>query len=168
MKFFIALLSSAFLLTACETGSLDGDGSVLGTGVGYGADSGTGAYGEGVSPLQEDLAVNVGDRIFFGSDSASLTSEAQATLRLQAEWLKSNPGLNAVIEGHCDERGTREYNIALGERRANSVRKYLSSLGVPASRMSTVSFGKERPAVVGSNASAWAQNRRAVTIVTSY
>lgn len=114
---------------------------------------------------QDDLVVNVGDRVFFGYDRYDLTEEARATLKLQAEWLKQYPAVNVIIEGHTDERGTREYNLALGERRANSAKNYLVALGVSPSRITTVSFGKERPAVLESTPSAWAQNRRAVTTV---
>jgi len=120
----------------------------------------------GVTPgTQQDLVVNVGDRVFFGYDQYGLTPEAQHTLEMQAEWLKRYPNVNVTIAGHCDERGTREYNLALGERRASAAKDYLTALGVPASRISTISYGKERPAVLGSTPSAWSQNRRAVTEV---
>ena len=114
---------------------------------------------------QADLVVNVGDRIFFGTDRYDLSTEARQVLDAQAAWLQQYPNLSVTIEGHADERGTREYNLALGERRANSVRNYLSALGIGPSRVNTVSFGKERPAVPGANESAWAQNRRSVTKV---
>jgi len=105
------------------------------------------------------------DRILFAFDSYSLDGEARAILDGQADWLNRNPTVQVTIEGHADERGTREYNLALGDRRANAARDYLQSRGVAASRMQTISWGKERPAVEGSNESAWAQNRRAVTVV---
>jgi peptidoglycan-associated lipoprotein len=114
---------------------------------------------------QQDLVVNVGDRVFFGYNEYNLTPEAQHTLQLQSEWLKKYPNVHIQVSGHCDERGTREYNLALGDRRANAAKNYLVSLGIPADRVSTISYGKERPAVLGSNPSAWAQNRRAVTEV---
>ena len=114
---------------------------------------------------QEDLIVNVGDRVFFGYDSAELDSDAQELLQDQVAWLKQYSDVSVIIEGHCDERGTREYNLALGEKRAQSVKNYLISLGISSDRVSTISYGKERPAVVGSNDGAWAQNRRSVTIV---
>ncbi len=121
---------------------------------------------DGPAPgTQQDLVVNVGDRIFFGYDRYDLTPEAQRTLELQAEWLKRYPAVSVSIEGHCDERGTREYNLALGERRANAVKSYLVALGIEPMRVNTISFGKERPAVLGSNPAAWAQNRRGVTVV---
>ncbi len=109
--------------------------------------------------------MNVGDRIFFETDSTDLTSSARTTLENQATWLRQYPSLSVSIEGHADERGTREYNLALGERRATSVRNYLIALGVAPSRVSTISYGKERPAVPGANDSSWSQNRRGVTKV---
>ena len=118
-----------------------------------------------VSGSQEDLIVNVGDRVFFGYDSSDLDSDALELLQDQVAWLKQNSDVSVVIEGHCDERGTREYNLALGEKRAQAVKNYLIGLGINPDRVSTISYGKERPAVVGSNDGAWAQNRRSVTIV---
>lgn len=117
------------------------------------------------SGSQQDLVVNVGDRIFFGYDRYDLTPEARAQLEIQAKWLQQHPNVTITIKGHTDERGTREYNLGLGERRATSVKNYLVALGVAADRMNTISYGKEQPAVLGSNPSAWAQNRRAVTEV---
>ncbi len=114
---------------------------------------------------QEDLIVNVGDRVFFGYDSSDLDSDALELLQDQVAWLKQNSDVSVTIEGHCDERGTREYNLALGEKRAQSVKNYLIGLGINPDRVSTISYGKERPAVVGSNDGAWSQNRRSVTIV---
>ena len=105
------------------------------------------------------------DRVFFDLDSYSLDGEDRSTLDAQAEWLNRNATVRVTIEGHADERGTREYNLALGDRRANAARDYLQSRGVAAGRMQVISWGKERPAVEGSNESAWAQNRRAVTVV---
>ena len=121
---------------------------------------------EGIYPgSQEDLVVNIGDRVFFAYDSFELDSDAQELLQLQAAWLKQYNKTSIIIEGHCDERGTREYNLALGEKRAQAVKNYLNSLGVGKSNLNPISYGKERPAVVGSNEGAWAQNRRSVTIV---
>ena len=105
------------------------------------------------------------DRVFFGYDSAALSSTAKATLAKQAKWLKKHSSVRVTVGGHCDERGTREYNIALGARRAAAAKNKLVQLGVSANRISTVSYGKERPAVTGSNSAAWAENRRAVTIL---
>ena len=105
------------------------------------------------------------DTIYFDTDQFNIDSQDQAALREQANYLQQYPGIRATVEGHCDERGTREYNLALGERRANAAKNYLVSLGVPANRVTTVSYGKERPVALGSNEQAWARNRRAVTIV---
>ena len=118
-----------------------------------------------VSGSQEDLIVNVGDRVFFDYDSSDLDSDALELLQDQVAWLKQNSDVSITIEGHCDERGTREYNLALGEKRAQAVKNYLIGLGINPDRVSTISYGKERPAVVGSNDGAWTQNRRSVTIV---
>lgn len=114
---------------------------------------------------QDGLTSFAGDRVFFEYDSSEITDEARATLAKQAEWLMHYPRVRLSVEGHCDERGTREYNLALGERRANAVKNYLIALGVPASRMRTISYGKERPAVVGNGESTWSQNRRGVLVV---
>ncbi len=105
------------------------------------------------------------DTVFFDTDSYDVDAEDQATLSRQAQWLAKYPNASVTIEGHCDERGTREYNLALGERRANAAKNYLVSVGVPASRISVISYGKERPLATGSDEAAWAQNRRAVTVV---
>lgn len=114
---------------------------------------------------QGDFIANVvSDRIFFDTDKFNVDAEDQAVLRSQAEWLARYPQKRIVIEGHCDERGTREYNIALGDRRANAAKNYLAALGVSPSRITVVSYGKERPVALGSDENAWAQNRRAVTI----
>jgi len=104
------------------------------------------------------------DRVFFDTDKYDVDAEDQTTLRSQAQWLAANPNVRVTVEGHADERGTREYNLALGERRANAAKNYLASLGVDSSRITTISFGKERPAALGSDEQAWAQNRRAVTV----
>ena len=114
----------------------------------------------------EMLAVDVPDRVFFAYDSYSLTSAAQATLAKQAKWLKANGSVTIAIEGHADERGTREYNLALGDRRANAAKDYLMTQGISASRITTISFGKERPVSSASNNKAWAQYRRSVTVRT--
>jgi peptidoglycan-associated lipoprotein len=116
--------------------------------------------------LQADLVAKAGsDTIYFGTDEYSLDEASRATLTAQAQWLIANPNVRASIEGHADERGTREYNQALGERRASATRDFLVSQGVPTSRLVVTSWGKERPVALGSNEEAWAQNRRAVTVV---
>jgi peptidoglycan-associated lipoprotein len=114
---------------------------------------------------QQDFVVNVGDRVFFETDSSELTEQARATLDKQAQWLNNYNRYAFTIEGHADERGTREYNIALGARRAQTVREYLVSRGIAAARMRTISYGKERPVAVCDDISCWSQNRRAVTVL---
>ncbi|MBU6498014.1 MAG: peptidoglycan-associated lipoprotein Pal [Rhodospirillales bacterium] len=114
---------------------------------------------------QEDLVANVGDRIFFAFDKSAVTADAKATLDKQATWLAKYPQNNVQIAGNCDERGTEEYNIALGQRRASADRDYLVARGVAASRITTISYGKDRPVALGSNEQAWAQNRNAITSV---
>jgi peptidoglycan-associated lipoprotein len=115
----------------------------------------------------QDFVVNVGDRVFFESDQSDLTPQARATLDKQVQWLQQYGQYQFTIEGHADERGTREYNIALGARRAQTVRDYLASRGIPAQRMRTISYGKERPVAVCNDISCWSQNRRAVTVLNS-
>ena len=112
----------------------------------------------------EMLAIDVPDRVFFAYDSYSLAASAQATLNKQAKWLKANPSVAIAVEGHADERGTREYNLALGERRANSAKDYLMTYGISGNRISVISYGKERPIDSGSNPLAWSKNRRSVTV----
>ncbi len=151
---FAALLSVSACASKSDTGGATGTGNGVSTNVG------------GVVPgSQESLATEAGDSVFFEYDSSSLTAQGQATLQAQARWLATYPSVTLLIEGHCDERGTREYNIALGERRANAARAYLVSLGVDSGRLSTLSYGKDRPFAVGSNDSSWAQNRRAFSRV---
>ncbi len=172
----IKLISGAllvFFLAACSTTPKDtADSSGSGSSSTAEASSGEGTVTESspdtasIKPgSQEDLIVNVGDRVFFNYDSAELDSDAQELLQDQVAWLKQHSDVSVIIEGHCDERGTREYNLALGEKRAQSVKNYLIGLGVSSDRVSTISYGKERPAVIGSNDGAWAQNRRSVTLV---
>ena len=112
-----------------------------------------------------DFRQNVGDRVFFDTDMSTIREDGRATLNRQAEWLKKYTNYQITVEGHCDERGTREYNLALGERRANSISNYLTALGIDKGRVSTISYGKERPICTDSNESCWSQNRRGVTAV---
>ncbi len=147
----IAILGAAALLSACSETDSAVDPSAT-----------TGAQ---ATNTVEYFNVVVGDRVFFDTDRHELTSEAQYVLSKQAQWFAANPGATAVIEGHADERGTREYNLALGARRANSARAFLISQGVEGSRLRTVSYGKERPVALGSTQQAWSQNRRGVTVV---
>jgi peptidoglycan-associated lipoprotein len=126
-----------------------------------------GAAGAAAPGSPQDFVVNVGDRVFFETDSTSLTQQARATLDKQAQWLQQYNRYAFTIEGHADERGTREYNIALGARRSQAVRDYLSARGISPSRMRTISYGKERPVAVCDDISCWSQNRRAVTVLNA-
>ncbi|MFA5948706.1 MAG: peptidoglycan-associated lipoprotein Pal [Hyphomicrobium sp.] len=130
---------------------------------------GPGADGKGpITPgTQRDFSANVGDLVYFSSDSSDLTPEAQATLQKQSQWLRQYPQFTIMIEGHADERGTREYNIALGARRATTVRNFLAQNGIQANRVRTISYGKERPVAVCNDISCWSQNRRAQTVLNS-
>jgi len=156
----VAMLAATVLIAGChsksETAS-ETDGSMNG--------AGTQSSSTAIPGSQADLSQNVGDRIFFPLNQSDLSQEARQTLDRQAAWLKRYPSVRVTIEGHCDERGTREYNMALGARRANSARAYLVALGVDGSRMQTISYGAERPAVLGTGEDVWQQNRRAVTVV---
>ncbi len=151
-----AALAATLALAACASNPAGTD-----TAAGYGR-GGAGAPG---SP--QDFVVNVGDRVFFESDSTELSGQARATLDKQAQWLTTYNRYSFTVEGHADERGTREYNIALGARRAQAVREYLSARGVESSRMRTISYGKERPVAVCNDISCWSQNRRAVTVINA-
>jgi len=174
-KLLSVLMISTLALGACSTAKkeqpyadsvVQGQGTTSGTGEGMLGDQANGAVQGNVIPgSQEDLTVNVGDRVYFGYDKYDLTQEAMQQLQLQSQWLQQYPNVGITIEGHTDERGTREYNLALGDRRANAVKDYLVSLGVNASRVKTISYGKERPEVTGSDPQSWAQNRRAITRV---
>ena len=125
------------------------------------------AAGMATPGSQQDFVVNVGDRVFFDTDSSELSAQSRATLDKQAQWLTNYNHYAFTIEGHADERGTREYNLALGARRAQTVRDYLVSRGIAANRMRTISYGKERPVAVCDDISCWSQNRRAVTVLNA-
>ena len=127
----------------------------------------TGMAGAATPGSQQDFIVNVGDRVFFESDQSDLTPQSRATLDKQVQWLQQYSQYTFTIEGHADERGTREYNIALGARRAQTVREYLASRGINPQRMRTISYGKERPVAVCNDISCWSQNRRAVTVLNA-
>jgi len=126
---------------------------------------GGGAGGAGAPGSQQEFTVSIGDRIFFDTDSSSIRADAQQTLSRQAQWLQRYSNYSITIEGHADERGTREYNLALSARRAAATRDFLVARGVPAGRIRTISYGKERPVAVCDNISCWSQNRRAVTVL---
>jgi peptidoglycan-associated lipoprotein len=155
----LTLLAAVSLLAACSTAP---DTSATAGGTGSAAAAPTSGIRAG---SQQDLAATAGDRVYFAYDKSDIAPEARAILSKQADWLKKNANVTVTVEGHCDERGTREYNLALGERRVTAVKNVLVALGIPANRVSTISYGKERPAVVGSTEAAWAQNRRGVTVV---
>ncbi|MEM8752491.1 MAG: peptidoglycan-associated lipoprotein Pal [Pseudomonadota bacterium] len=149
---------AALTLAACSEDPPEAD---AGAGAGAGGGAVVGADPSSVQYFRE----TVGDRVFFATDSSRLTAVGEQTLARQAAWLAQNPGIDAVVEGHADERGTREYNLALGARRAEAARAYLVSQGVSATRLRTISYGKERPESLCSAESCWTQNRRAVTVV---
>lgn len=164
-------IMAAFILAACSTASEEA------------ADSGSSGAADAAATTQSapepqvsrstgpepgsqaDLVANVGDRVFFNFDKFSLESESRAAVERWSAWLKTYPNVTVTLEGHADERGTREYNLALGERRANASREYMVSLGIDPNRLKIVSFGKERPAVIGSSETAYSQNRRSVMLV---
>ncbi len=167
---FLGIFAAVVLLAACETApeqsaSSSGSGQATTSSASTAAPAAAAPVAAVRPGSQEDLVVNVGDRVFFDFDRFDLKAAARETLEKQAAWLKANGGTAITIEGHADERGTREYNLALGERRANSAKDHLIALGVAPARIRIVSFGKERPVALGSNEAAWAQNRRSVTVV---
>jgi peptidoglycan-associated lipoprotein len=156
---FAAAFSLALVAAACSSNKELVTGSTPGAG-GMGGIGGTGAPGS-----VQEFNTAVGDRVFFESDSTELTATSVATLDKQAQWLARYPRYTFIVEGHADERGTREYNFSLGARRAQAVRDYLSSRGINGARIRTVSYGKERPVAVCNDISCWSQNRRAVTVL---
>ena len=150
---FAAALAATLALGACaKDQNADGSG-------------GFGAGGAATPGSAQDFVVNVGDRVFFETDSTDLTPTAVSTLDKQSSWLQRYPRYTFTVEGHADERGTREYNYSLGARRAQTVRDYLTSRGIQANRMRTISYGKERPVAVCNDISCWSQNRRSVTVL---
>jgi peptidoglycan-associated lipoprotein len=180
----LASFAALLLLTACQSRSNQSADAVNAGAAGAGAGANQGVNQAAVTAPRvtetppptrtgatpgsiNQFITEVGDRVFFDFDKFDVKPEGRATLEKQANWLRQYPNTRITIEGHADERGTREYNLALGERRANSVLNMLTALGVPANRITVVSFGKERPAVLGSNEAAWAQNRRAVSVITA-
>ncbi len=160
---FISAVAAALLLAACSSDDTNA-GNTAGTGTTTTGSSQVAA--SSVAPgSAEDFKQNVGDRVFFAYDRYDVSAEAQQQLQKQAAWLQQYPAVTVTIEGNADERGTREYNLALGERRANSVANYLTALGVDKSRLSVISYGKERPVCTESNEACYSQNRRAVTAI---
>ncbi len=167
----LGVAAAALLLAACETAP---SATTASTGTGTtttppaATPPVTSTPAASIRPgSQQDLVVNVGDRVFFAYDKSDLSQAARTTLDKQATWLKQYGQNRVVVEGHCDERGTREYNLALGERRANSAKSYLINQGIAAARVTTISYGKERPVALGANEAAYSQNRRAVTVVAN-
>ena len=188
----IALLAVAFFITACETASQttadsSGDSSSSTAASSASTSSSSGSSGSSSSgsssssdssgsasssggaitdkATAEGALAAIGNTVYFAFDSSALSGDTEGTLMRQAAFLNANPALTVTIEGHCDERGTREYNLALGERRATAARDFLLAQGVDSARIRTISYGKERPAVAGSNDGAWAKNRRAATVI---
>ena len=156
------MVAALFLATACAETMQD-------SGAGQGSGGKESVKPSALSSIKpgsgRDFVVNVGNSVFFDFDKSSLSSDARGQLEKQAAWLKRYGSVNVTVEGHADERGTREYNLALGERRANSAKDFLVAIGVSPNRIKVISFGKERPAALGHNEAAWSQNRRAVTVV---
>jgi peptidoglycan-associated lipoprotein len=158
---FLAVAAVGLLLAACESAPTPA-ASTAGSG------TATAPAGTSIAPgTVQDFQVNVGDRVFFDYDKYEVKPAGKATLDKQAAWLKRYGQWKVVVEGHADERGTREYNLALGDRRANAVKTYLVNQGIPANRVTIISYGKERPVALGSNEAAWAQNRRGVTVLSN-
>ena len=173
-KRFLVLIAAIGLLAACETAPKDSanaagasgassSSSSSDTSTSTSSSSSSSSSAAAASPAEE--LASIGDRVFFDYDSSALSAEAKATLSAQAAFLAGNPAVTITVEGHCDERGTREYNLALGERRATAARDYLVAQGVNAARIKTISYGKERPSFIGSNPYAYSKNRRAVSVI---
>jgi peptidoglycan-associated lipoprotein len=175
-KNFGFVIAAMFLLAACESTSVE-EGASTGTGAQSGGASTTSSSASGsgagsmarASAIREgspqDFVINVGDRVYYDLDKSNIRADQRAQLEKQAAWLKKFPAVRISLEGHADERGTREYNLALGDRRANSARDFLVALGVNPGRIKTVSYGKERPVALGQEESSWRQNRRSVSVV---
>jgi peptidoglycan-associated lipoprotein len=169
MKTKIIITSAIFaslFLSACETASqkVVSGSTASNTGASSSVDKKKSLFAQAKQTAADKL-ISVGDRVLFDYDSAKLDSSAKILLDSQSRFLRANSDLNFIVEGHCDERGTREYNLALGEKRASAVRDYLVIQGIDPDRIKVISYGKEKPAVVGSNSMAWSKNRRAVTII---
>ena len=167
---FLSIVAAGLLVAACstdqETASQSGGAGSTVPAANQPVTSSASTNAVSVTPgSREEFVSEVGDRIFFGLDQYDLTPEARTTLERQAFWLRKYPSTTVTIEGHCDERGTREYNLALGDRRASAAKDYLIALGVDAGRVPTISYGKDRPVAFGSNEEAWVQNRRGVTTI---
>lgn len=164
---FLILIAAIGLLAACETAPKDAGDAAGSSASSSSSSSSTASSSDGGSSSMSkaDELTSIGDTVFFDFDSSALSGDAKATLAAQAAFLASNPSITIVVEGHTDERGTREYNLALGERRASAARDYLVAQGVNTARIKTISYGKERPSFIGSNPYAYSKNRRSVSII---
>jgi peptidoglycan-associated lipoprotein len=164
----LGMFAALTLVAACESAP---EGGAAGAGAGTSAAPAAAPAAPAAAPAarrpgsREDFLASVKDRVFFDYDKSDIRRDQAASLDAQAAWLQRYPNVTLTVEGHCDERGTREYNLALGERRAAAVKRYLVSKGIAANRVATISYGKERPVAVGSNEAAWSQNRRGVSVV---
>ncbi len=157
---FLGAISAIALLAACSSNPPATNSASTGTGMSSG-NQGSGVVGG----TQEDLVANVGDRVFYELNSSTLTDAGQATLSKQADWLAKYPNVSVQVAGNCDDRGTEEFNLALGQRRANAAKDFLTAKGVSSSRITTISYGKDRPTALGDDEQAWSQNRNAITSV---
>jgi peptidoglycan-associated lipoprotein len=175
LKKFGFVIAGMFLLAACESTSVE-EGASTGTGAQSGASSSASSSASGAGRAAasairdgspQDFVINVGDRVYFNLNKSNIRADQRSQLERQAAWLKKFPATQITVEGHADERGTREYNLALGERRGNSARDFLVALGVDTGRIKTVSYGKERPVALGHEESSWRQNRRSVLVVNA-
>ena len=155
----LSLLAAVLLLAACSTSPTTTENTSGGTSTAAETQAGP-APGS-----REDFTQNVGDRVFFDFNESAIKPEGRQTLQKQAAWLQRYTNVTVTVEGHCDDRGTREYNLALGARRANAAKQALVALGIAANRIQTISYGKDRPVVAGDNESAWAQNRVSITVI---
>jgi len=165
-KNLVVMIAAIFLVAACESTSVETGKASGGGDVTKSSKKKSAPKGFSITPgSSQDLVVNVGDRVFYALNQSSLNGAARTTLEKQAAWLKKYGSVRVTIEGHADERGTREYNLALGERRANSAKDFLIALGISPNRVKTISYGKERPVALGHDEASWSQNRRGVTTV---
>jgi peptidoglycan-associated lipoprotein len=163
MQRFLIITAAALAITGCATKRDRIPPEPMGT-PGGGGQVSTGPNAPAPGSQEDFVANTASDRIFFNTDKFDVDPEDMEILKSQASWLQRYPNVRVTVEGHCDERGTRDYNLALGERRANAAKNYLASLGIAPDRITTISYGKERPDAVGSNEEAWARNRRAVSV----
>lgn len=164
-ELMLAAMMGAVVLGGCTKRQVPANGSDLPSGGGGGDSYAENGEDPALARLQADLAANAGDRVFFAFDAYTLSPEARATLTRQAQWLRQHPRIAFLVEGHADERGTREYNLALGDRRARAAAEFLTQQGIAPTRITTISYGKERPEALGSDEASHVQNRRAVSVV---